>query len=51
MQRDVYKRQQLVSGYMWVSDQIWTIRELYIEGVYDVIRFKVRVKMGEERCV
>ena len=22
--------------------------ELYIEGVYDVIRFKVRVKMGEE---
>ena len=43
-----FKGTQLVSGYMWVSDQIWTIRELYIEGVYDVIRFKVRVKMGEE---
>ena len=25
----------LVSGYMWVSDQVWTIRQLYIEGVYD----------------
>lgn len=43
-----FRGTQLVSGYMWVSDQIWTIRELYIEGVYDVIRFKVRVKMGEE---
>ena len=42
-----FRGTQLVSGYMWVSDQIWTIRELYIEGVY-VIRFKVRVKMGEE---
>ncbi len=39
---------QLVSGYMWVSDQVWTIRELYFEGTYDVIRFKVRVKMGDE---
>ena len=39
-----FRGTQLVSGYMWVSDQIWTIRELYIEGVYDVIRFK----MGEE---
>lgn len=43
-----FRGTQLVSGYMWVSDQIWTIRELYIEGVYDVIRFKVRVKMEEE---
>ena len=34
-----FRGTQLVSGYMWVSDQIWTIRELYIE---------VRVKMGEE---
>lgn len=39
---------QLVSGYMWVSDQIWIICEFYIEGVYDVICFKVCVKMGEE---
>ena len=43
-----FRGTQLVSGYMWVSDQIWTIRELYIEGVYDVIRFKVHVRMGEE---
>lgn len=43
-----FKSTQLVSGYMWVSDQIWTIRDLYFEGVYDVIRFKVHVTMGEE---
>lgn len=43
-----FKGTQLVSGYMWVSDQVWTIREFYMEGVYDVIRFKVRVKMGDE---
>ena len=43
-----FRGTQLVSGYMWVSDQIWTIRELYIEGVYDVIRFKVHVRMGKD---
>lgn len=43
-----FRGTQLVSGYMWVSDQIWTIRDLYIEGVYDVIRFKAHVKMGDE---
>lgn len=43
-----FKSTQLVSGYMWVSDQVWTIRELYFEGVYDVIHFKARVKMGNE---
>lgn len=43
-----FRGTQLVSGYMWVSDQIWTIRELYFEGVYDVIRFKVHVRMGDE---
>lgn len=43
-----FRGTQLVQGYMWVSDQVWTIRELYIEGVYDVIRFKAHVKMGEE---
>lgn len=43
-----FKGTQLVSGYMWVSDQVWTIRQLYIEGVYDVINFKVNIIMGEE---
>lgn len=43
-----FRGTQLVSGYMWVSDQVWTIRELYFEGRYDVIHFKIRVKMGEE---
>lgn len=43
-----FRGTQLVSGHMWVKDQAWTISELYIEGIYDVIHFKVRMKMGDE---
>ncbi len=43
-----FRGTQLVSGYMWVSDQVWTIREVHFEGEYDVIRFKVHVRMGDE---
>ena len=39
---------QLVSGYLWVSDQIWTIREAYFEGRFDMIDFKLRNVMGED---
>ncbi len=41
------KGTQLVSGHVWVSDQVWTIRELYVEGTYDVIQFKTRILMGD----
>lgn len=41
-----FRSTQLVSGYMWVSDQIWSIRSLYFEGIYDVIHFKIKVDMG-----
>ena len=43
-----FKGTQLVSGYLWVSDQIWTIREVYFEGKFDMIEFKLRNIMGEE---
>ena len=43
-----FKGTQLVSGYIWVSDQIWTIREVYFEGKFDMIEFKLRNIMGEE---
>lgn len=39
---------QLVSGYIWVSDQVWTIREVYFEGKFDMVEFKLRNIMGEE---
>lgn len=39
---------QLVNGYIWVSDEIWTIREVYFEGKFDLIEFKLRNIMGEE---
>lgn len=43
-----FRSTQLVSGYIWVSDEIWTIREVYFEGKFDMIDFKLRNIMGEE---
>ena len=43
-----FKGTQLVNGYIWVSDEIWTIREVYFEGKFDMIEFKLRNIMGEE---
>ena len=42
-----YKATQLVNGYVWISDQIWSIREIYMEGEFDMIQFKMRRVMGE----
>lgn len=42
------KSTQLVKGYMIVSDQTWTIREIYLEGKLELIKFKVKIEMGEE---
>ena len=43
-----FKSTQLVKGYLWVSDQIWSIREVYFEGAFDMIEFKLKNIMGEE---
>ena len=43
-----FKGTQLVTGYIWVSDEVWTIREVYFEGKFDMIEFKLRNIMGEE---
>lgn len=42
-----YKGTQLVKGYILVSDQIWSIREIYMEGQFDMVEFKMRRVMGE----
>lgn len=42
-----FRGTQLVRGYIWVSDQVWTIREVYFEGEFDMIQFKLRNIMGE----
>ena len=39
---------QLVNGYIWVRDEVWTIREVYFEGKFDLIEFKLKNIMGEE---
>lgn len=43
-----FRSTQLVNGYIWVSDEVWSIREVYFEGKFDVIEFKLRNIMGEE---
>ena len=43
-----FKSTQLVEGYMWVNDHTWTIQNIYFEGMQDVIRFKIKVEMGED---
>ena len=43
-----FKGTQLVSGYIWISDEIWTIREVFFEGKFEMIEFKLRNIMGEE---
>ncbi|MBR1719157.1 MAG: hypothetical protein IJ726_01900, partial [Phocaeicola sp.] len=43
-----FKSTQLVEGYMWVNDHTWTIQNIYFEGIQDVIRFKIKVEMGED---
>ena len=43
-----FKSTQLVKGYIWVSDQVWTIREVCFEGKFDLIQFRLKNIMGEE---
>ena len=43
-----FRSTQLVNGYIWVSDEVWTIREVYFEGKFDLIEFKLKNVMGEE---
>ena len=39
---------QLVSGFFWVREETWTIRELYLNGKFDLFAFKILFQMGEE---
>lgn len=43
-----YNGTQLVRGYIWISDQIWSVRELYFEGKFDMVEFKMHTMMGSE---
>ena len=43
-----FKGTQLVSGYIWVSDQVWTIREVCFVGKFDMIEFRLKNVMGED---
>ena len=42
-----FKSTQLVSGYMWVSEDSFILEELFIKGDYDLISFEVYTRMGK----
>jgi len=41
------KSDQLISGYMLVSDDVWSIREISFSGRSELITFKCLIQMGE----
>ena len=43
-----FKGTQLVSGYISVRDEVWTIREVSLEGKFDLVEFKLHNIMGED---
>lgn len=43
------KNNQLLSGYLIVSDQLWTVRELYLKGNSEYMTFNIRIWMGKEK--
>lgn len=43
-----YEGTQLVRGYVWVSDQIWSVREIYMAGKFDMVEFEMHTMMGQE---
>lgn len=42
------KSSQLVKGSMVVSDQTWTIREIELSGKLELVRFNIKIKMGDK---
>lgn len=38
---------QLVTGYMIVSDEVWSIREIYFRGRSEILRINLLMQMGE----
>ena len=40
------KSYQLVEGYMIVSDEVWTVREMQFSGQSEYLRFDNRIEMG-----
>lgn len=41
------KSSQLVQGYLVVNDQTWTIREIELSGKLELVKFNVKIEMGD----
>lgn len=39
---------QLLSGYLIVSDQLWTVRELFLKGRSEYMKYNIRIWMGKD---
>ena len=42
-----FKSTQLLSGRFWLSSDDWTIRYIDLKGTYDLIKFHIRMFMGD----
>lgn len=42
------KSAQLVKGYMVVNDQTWTLREISLDGKFELLKFRIKIRMGEK---
>lgn len=43
-----FRSTQLVKGYIWVNDEVWTIHEVQFDGKFDMIEFRLNNIMGKE---
>ena len=42
-----YPSTQLIEGAIWVSSKDWSVRYMEFSGKYDLIRFNIRLRMGD----
>lgn len=42
-----FRSTQLLEGYFWISTDDWHLTSMFFKGQYDVVKFKVEMKMGE----
>lgn len=43
-----FRSTQLVKGYIWVNDEVWTIHEVQFDGKFDMIEFRLNNIMGKD---
>ena len=45
--RPKYRSTQLLEGHVWISSENWTVKAFDLQGKYDMVAFRSRMKMGD----